>query len=812
MTLPQLPMGYGSPESPVMVVGEFWATDDVNFGRVFGGSQGRALSRMLSEAGFHDSECYITAAVNAPAPRDMEEWFPVTKRGIKSTSKQIHGRWCGPMAQAGFDSLQREIALIRPQLIIALGTYGLWATTGAWGIAKWRGSILTHPSGAVVIPTYSPGLLRAQAELQADALVDLRRARQEFLSPTPHPEWKFLVRPGFRQTLDTLQSLIAQADALPDGEELWLELDLETRAGHIACCGLSWSLTDAISIPFMCVEDLEGYWSPLEEGAIIHHIYRLTTHPRVAVRWQNGLYDAQYIYRHWHFIPRGRQDTMISQHTLWAGRRKALDYQASLYCRHYVYWKDDGKTWTKDVGEDQLWGYNAQDCVRTREVGEAELSLIKQLGLEEVEAFQQKLFYSVLRAMNRGVRIDAKARAGMANELHNEISKREGYFSAILGHPLNPRSPLQMQKLFYTDLGLPIQWKRGKPGEPSRPTLDDAALQKLCFKEPIIRPLVKAIQEYRSLGVFLSTFVMAPLDFDGRMRCSYNIAGTETYRFSSAENAFGSGTNLQNIPKGTKAKDPDELSLPNIRTLFIPDPGFTFFDMDLDRADLQVVVWEAEDEDLKLVLRRGIDMHLFNACAIFGIRGIPPEELIETHPNYPEHRARISEGRRQLAKAGCHAVNYYCQATTLSQHLGSTRHEAQKFIDSWLGAHPGIKRWHERTEKQLRTHRYVENRFGYRRYYFEHLDGLLPEALAWVPQSTVANVINRAWVNIDEQVPEAQILLQVHDSLAGQIPTYAVAPVTRKIKEVSAITIPYPDPLIIPVGIKLSDKSWGDVK
>jgi DNA polymerase I-like protein with 3'-5' exonuclease and polymerase domains len=34
------------------------------------------------------------------------------------------------------------------------------------------------------------------------------------------------------------------------------------------------------------------------------------------------------------------------------------------------------------------------------------------------------------------------------------------------------------------------------------------------------------------------------------MRCTYNLAGTETFRFSSSEDAFGFGTNLQNIPKG----------------------------------------------------------------------------------------------------------------------------------------------------------------------------------------------------------------------------------------------------------------------
>ncbi|HNA84888.1 MAG TPA: hypothetical protein PLB04_04945, partial [Nitrospira sp.] len=61
---------------------------------------------------------------------------------------------------------------------------------------------------------------------------------------------------------------------------------------------------------------------------------------------------------------------------------------------------------------------------------------------------------------------------------------------------------------------------------------------------------VELIDKKRSLGVFLSTFCLMALDSDGRMRCSFNVCGTETMRFSSSENAFGNGGNLQNIPKG----------------------------------------------------------------------------------------------------------------------------------------------------------------------------------------------------------------------------------------------------------------------
>jgi len=73
-------------------------------------------------------------------------------------------------------------------------------------------------------------------------------------------------------------------------------------------------------------------------------------------------------------------------------------------------------------------------------------------------------------------------------------------------------------------------------------------------------------------------------------------------------------------------------------------------------------------------------------------------------------------------------------------------------------------------------------------------------------------VINRAWKNFHDNLPEVQVLLQVHDSLAGQFPTHRKAALLPQMKQQASIIIPYAEPLIIPVGIKVSDLSWGDVE
>ena len=231
--------------------------------------------------------------------------------------------------------------------------------------------------------------------------------------------------------------------------------------------------------------------------------------------------------------------------------------------------------------------------------------------------------------------------------------------------------------------------------------------------------------------------------------------------------------------------------------------------MDLDRADLQVVVWEADEPELKAALRRGVDMHLLNAFALAGKDTPDLTDLVEGTESCTRLKS-IMKKERQLAKSFIHGTNYGGGARTMSIAAGVTVAQAERFQSLYFGKYPGIKRWHARTERQLLSHHYVTNILGYKRIYFDRVEGLLPEALAWQPQSTVACVINRVWMNIYEQLPEVQVLLQVHDSLAGQFPSHRAAEIAAKMLAVSSIVLPYQDPLVIPLGIKTSTKSWGD--
>lgn len=781
----------------IMIVGEAPGEHEERSGTPFVGASGLELDRMLQEAGIMRSTCFVTNVVRIRPPgNDVGVFFAQRKSDITLQHVSFNGRHCLPVVMDGIELLKREIELCRPNVIIALGNTALWALTGNWGITSWRGSQLVcnlplaldyQPK---VVPTYHPALVLRQWTWRQTTVHDLRRAKREGESREVKPrDYDFLIRPDYGTVLSVLDNLIAEAERGP----LYLAGDMETRAGHIACFGIAWNTTSAICIPFMCVERQEGYWTADEETEIVWRLMRLAK----SAKWsgQNFIYDQQYAYRHWLGLTFNLvHDTMLSHHSMFSNSQKGLDYLASMYCDQYVYWKDDGKTWDKDVGEDQLWRYNCEDCVRTFEVWQGEDRAIQALTphwpkLPEVHAFQQRLFYPVLRTMNRGIRSDQAKRGEFAMTLMDEIAKREQWFIDVLGQPVNPKSPKQMQDLFYGALGQKPIFNR-KTGSI---TCDDEALNKIADREPLLRPLVRRILEHRSLNVFLSTFVNAPLDVDGRIRCSFNIAGTETYRFSSSQNAFGSGLNLQNIPVG--GEQGDDLELPNVRTLFLPDPGKDFFDIDLSSADLRIVTWESDCAEMKAMLKEGKNPYVEIAKEYYR-----DPSITKKHPRYRDF------------KSLAHGTHYLGTAKGLSDRIGLAIHEVDTVQKWYFGKFPEIKRWQEDFKDQVAKRRYIENIFGYRCYIFDRIEGTVyNQAIAWLPQSTVACLINRAYVAIDEQLADTvEVLLQVHDSLAGQFPSHLRDWAVKEIVRLAEIPLPYSDPCTIPVGVKTSSKSWGD--
>lgn len=783
----------------IMIVSEYPGESELAFGEAMRGYSGKELVKMLAEAGVQFSQCFTTTAVHARPPRNDSSYFIArAKKHITPQHVQFHKSWVLPVVAQSAQLLAREIEQCRPNVIIALGDMALFLLTGEKSVTKWRGSELPLAPGlncaheGTVVPTWAPGMLFKKWDWRPVAVQDLRRAaRLQHKSGFNPPKYNFLLQQNYSTTAAYLYSMLDRCQSATPDTPYKLAVDIETRAGHIACVGIAWSARDAICIPLMCVERPSGYWTLDQEAHIVDLLRQVLTHPNCMVVGQNFTYDIQYFYRHFMWMPNLRHDTMLGQHVLFAGMKKSLDFQASMYCSSYRYWKDEGKEWEKTMPEVQLWQYNCMDAVATYEIDDVQQGLVDRMGFREVYNFQQELFWPVTHTMNRGLRVDHARKGELAYELLQAIDAHKQWLYEVLGYELNVGSSVQMQDLFYQQFGQ----KPIKDPKTRQPTTNSAALQQLAEREPLLRPLYDHIDDLRSLYVFLRTFVNAQEDQDGRCRCSYNISGAETYRFSSGKNAFGSGLNLQNIPKGGKLRCSD-MPLPNVRKLYLPDPGMEFFDIDLSAADLRIVVWESDCREMKQMLRAGLD---------------PYTEIAKEF--YHDSTINKKDPRRQTFKSVAHGTNYLGTAKGLATRLGLSIHELEKTQKWYFGKFPEIKKWQDHLIAQVTTRRFVSNVFGYKFFFMDRIEGtVFNQAVAWIPQSTVARVINSGYMNLHKNHPEIEVLLQVHDSLGGQYPIDGAERHKQTVLDACAIELPYADPLVIPVGIATSRNSWGECK
>jgi len=285
-------------------------------------------------------------------------------------------------------------------------------------------------------------------------------------------------------------------------------------------------------------------------------------HPNLDLEGQNFIYDVQYTHHEWGIIPYANFDTMYAWHVCLPGTPKALDYLSSLFCRYHRYWKEDHKEWDLSSGDlVTLLRYNAEDCVRTFECGTAIRALVQTFGLNDQWEWMKRKRDLALRMMIRGVAVDEKLRDRLGYELMETYNKLALDLLRIIpqawagepGKSAKTKEPVlwfsstkQLKWVFGEMLGLKIPTHRKTGSE----TLGKEALNELREKYPVWTPMFDLLGDIRSVGVYLSHFIRAPLDPDRRMRCSFNPAGTETFRWSSSKNAFGRGANLQNLPVG----------------------------------------------------------------------------------------------------------------------------------------------------------------------------------------------------------------------------------------------------------------------
>jgi len=568
----------GPEDADIVLVGEAWGSEEKHRERPFVGQSGAELDRILADAGLDRARILCTNIVNLQPPgNDLSFYF-------ETGGATVAGLRPGPIVIAGLDRLYQQLEAHPRKLVIAAGNYALWALTNntspgrnpggngraavPTGIMAYRGSQLWRITHALtdrtataipVLPIVHPAAILRQWALRAITVHDLHTRVPLALTDSwrPDPRLNLEYRPTFDQVLEWIESKVSG----PSGP---LVCDIETKANTIiTCIGFADSATHAIVIPFVNLgatrhDPLKAYWTTQEEISINLALCRLFAAPHISWIGQNFLYDQQYIQDWYGLVPALSHDTMLAQNLLLPGTVKDLGYLSSVYCKHHVYWKDDSREWTTRGTLDQHLEYNAMDVVRTYEIAERQKEVLAATGLAAKwpkELFKYNLAW---RMMKRGLKVDAKARQSVALQLIERVADLEYRLlqaipQATVVGVLNVKSTklwmhssTQTKALLYDVWGLKPQFDK----KTKQPTTGKEAMLALSRQYPRLAGLFAGIAELRSISTLYSTFVSSKLEPDGRMRGSFNPGGTETFRWSSSQNGFGRGMNMQNIPAG----------------------------------------------------------------------------------------------------------------------------------------------------------------------------------------------------------------------------------------------------------------------
>lgn len=786
----------GQLPSKIMIVGDCPNAEEISANTPFAGYSQAELSKMLFEAGIPLQTCYRTHVLKFyPSGGDASTLIAIKKKEITTKHEEYKGKWVLPSMIKAVEALAHEIELCQPNVIIALGNVALWALTSEWSVHQFRSSVmecdlkLSLNYIPKVIPTYPMGTIHKMWEWRFIAVHDLKRAKKESECKELYRRKKnFEIKPTFEQAEHRLKWIYAQMEYL--GKKNYkISCDIETKHNHIECIALAWSEIDAICIPFTIYPEARNYWNEEEEGRLVTLLYKILTHSNIDLVGQNFAYDDQYIWRKWFFSCRLTRDTMITQHTFFSTVKKSLDFIASMYIFDYLYWKDERQESVKE----ERWAYNCKDAVVTYECDTAQQEIARLMGMQEPVNFQNRLYHGVMRMMRKAINFDKNLAEEIDRNLIGLIQEREDFIHKVLGFLPNIDSPVQMADLFYRLLAQGKKYNR-KTGSVS---CDDEALTKIAEQEPILKPLTQRISEIRTIGKLLD-ITRVKLYENERFSQYYNIAGTSTYRFSSTSNAFGEGTNSQNLTDGSRST----LELPNMRKLFIPDPGHTYFDADYDSADLRIVAAEADEQEIFAMLNEGKKVYVEVMKEYF-----KNPNMTKNDPFYVKF------------KALCHGSNYLGTSAGLAKQIGLLVHEVDIIQKWYFGKFPKIKSWQDEVKDQAFKRKMVQNVFGYRLYIFKRIEGtVMNEVIAWIPQSSIALLVDRALMTLHDKFPDKgedmqfDILQQNHDSLAGQFPTGQEDIYLPAIKEAMEIKLPFIKPIVIPSDVHISELSWGHCK
>ena len=186
--------------------------------------------------------------------------------------------------------------------------------------------------------------------------------------------------------------------------------------------------------------------------------------------------------------------------------------------------------------------------------------------------------------------------------------------------------------------------------------------------------------------------------------------------------------------------------------------------------------------------RGGMDIHTVTASQVFGVA---PEA--------------VTSLQRRNAKAVNFGIVYGISEFSLAEDIGVSRYEAREYIDNYLANYHGVRAYMKDVVAKARQTGYTQTLYGRKRYIpelsssnFNIRQGAERIALNTPIQGPAADLIKLAMIRVynalEQNYPEAKLLLQVHDELIIECPE-EIAPevaelISKEMEQVATLHVP----------------------
>jgi DNA polymerase I-like protein with 3'-5' exonuclease and polymerase domains/uracil-DNA glycosylase len=801
----------GSDSAEIMLVGDFATKQDVNNNQCLSGYYETSLRGLFARAGDNFASTYKTLLI---------------KKGLTYYGLEKKRRTAAIREAATAEDLPilvGEITDLRPKIIIPLGELSFSSLTGLRGISKFRGSILplepqiqsqigNDPIG--VAPIIGPRELQIDPSFTIITELDIRKAL------TASRNVEDYLREDYKIFI------CRKADDLRTYIDRWMKsatvlvFDIETQFGVPICISLCFSREEAIVVPFN-----RGLAAP-DRIMIWHYLARILSSNIPKVN-QNIAYDIQILERFGFKVNNATGDTMLAASLLYPEFKKNLGFLVSLYT-NMRYFKDEGKEFDpKTHSFDRLLTYCGKDTVGTRRVHDSQMEELKEKELFDfytTRTMPLMILYKDQFNAN-GLLIDDTRRTYLRTKYETILETKTMFLEALVGRAVNPRSNKVIGAVIYDELKFPPRRLATGAYNTEEEVLEElAVLHSDDCNDAVVGPLIlRTILVIRKLYKLLE-LINTPVHCDLRLRGRFNLAGTNTGRSSCSKSGDRSlvvsnitetrkpakvitvelGRTLQNIGKhGFKVGG--ETYGKDVRSMFVPTPGYVFVEGDLSQAEARVDAVLAEDFDFLLEFDRKPGVHCLTASWVY-----------ECDPS------EIKKGTEEyfIGKQVRHAGERNMFPPRLALMIQRELPFCEKILTLFHNRQPKIREvFHGQIKEAVKTTRTLRTPHGRIRDFFGAGHEMYNEAISFIPQATVGDQTKDAALKTSYEMPDVRFIVEAHDGILAevkkeQIPQY-VETFARHIQspiDFTNCTLSRDCQLVIPAEFETSETNWEELK